>query len=185
VAAIYSNFDYLPIVLTGIMQQVGISVSTDLAVAFKFTLPYLARKGQETSILIVTGPNVTVNTILGLPFIQQTRMVIDAANQVAELQVLDALPFPIDFRCAMCTVPAVASDSSPDSCTHTHAIRAVKMLKAYYANQGKPSTLLTSARFPGKCARKVAFVDHLPMQPTADKSATVISLGSTLEPDWL
>jgi hypothetical protein len=133
----------------------------------------------QSSLLIATGLNVTINTILGLPFIQQTRMVIDAANQVAELQVLDALPFPIDFRRAMCTVPAVSSDTSPDSCTHTHAIRAGKMLEAYYANQGKHSTLLTSTLFPGKRAHNVAFVDHLPMQPTADKSAAVISTRDT------
>jgi hypothetical protein len=111
-------------------------------------------------------------------------MVIDAADQVAKLQVLDGPSFPINFRRAMCTVPAVSFDSSPDSCTHTHAIRAVKMLGTYYANQGKPSTLLTSALFPGKRAHKIAFVDHLTMQPTADKSATVISLGSALEPNF-
>ena len=58
------------------------------------------------------------------------------------------------------------------------------MLEAYYANQGKPSKPLTSALLPGKGARKVAFVDHLPMQPTADESATVVSLGSVLEPDY-
>ena len=102
------------------------SVSTDLPIAFKFTLPYLTREGQETSLLIATGPNVTVNTILVLPFIQQTRMVIDAADQVAKLHVLDAPPFPINFGHTMCTVPAVASDSSPDSCTHTHVIRACR-----------------------------------------------------------
>jgi hypothetical protein len=32
-------------------------------------LPYLTRDGQATSILIATGPHVTVNTIVGLPFI--------------------------------------------------------------------------------------------------------------------
>ncbi len=85
VAAIYSNSDYLPIVLTGIVQQEGMSVSTDLTIAFKFTMPNLMCEGQETSLLIATGPNVTVNTILGLPFIQQTKMTIDAADQVAEL----------------------------------------------------------------------------------------------------
>ena len=111
-------------------------------------------------------------------------MVINAAVQVAELCVLDAPPFPINFRRAMCTVPAVPSDSSPDSCTHTHVIRAVKMLEGNYANHGKPSQLLTSTLLPGKRAHKVAFVDHLPMQPTADESATVVSLGSVLEPDY-
>ena len=58
------------------------------------------------------------------------------------------------------------------------------MLEAYYANQGEPYKPFTSALLPGKRARKVAFVDHLPMQPTADESATVVSFGSALEPDY-
>ncbi len=55
VAAIYSNSDYLTIVLTGIVQQDGMSVSTDLTIAFKLTIPYLMGEGQETSLLIATS----------------------------------------------------------------------------------------------------------------------------------
>ena len=95
VSTIYSNNDYSPIVLSGIVQQDGASVSTDLTVAFQFTMPYLRCEGRATSLLIATGPNVTVNAILGLPFIQQTKMTMDAANQVADLRALDMPPFPI------------------------------------------------------------------------------------------
>jgi hypothetical protein len=35
------------------------------------------------------GCDVTINAILGLPFIQQTKMVIDTADQVAELCALN------------------------------------------------------------------------------------------------
>jgi hypothetical protein len=72
VAKLYAPKDYNPIVLSGIVQRGGESIITDLTVGFQFHLPYLTRDGQATSILIATGPHVTVNTIVGLPFIQAT-----------------------------------------------------------------------------------------------------------------
>jgi hypothetical protein len=57
--------------------------------------------------LIATGPHVTVNTIIGLPFIQATRAVIDLADNVAELCALDAPPFPLEYRHATVHVPIV------------------------------------------------------------------------------
>ena len=73
-------------------------------------------------LLIATGPDVTVNAILGLPFIQQTRMVIDASDQVADMHALDMPPFPIDFRRAMCTVPALPPDIAPGPTSSNCAI---------------------------------------------------------------
>jgi hypothetical protein len=68
-------------------------------------LPYLTKEGNTTSILIATGPHVTVNNIIGLPFIQATCAVIDLADNVAELRALDAPPFPLEYRCATIHVP--------------------------------------------------------------------------------
>jgi hypothetical protein len=85
VAAIHTAADFSPIILSGIVQQGSESVTTKLTVAFHFHLPYLTREGSLTSLLVATGPNVIVNTILSLPFIQQTRMIINASDQVAEL----------------------------------------------------------------------------------------------------
>jgi hypothetical protein len=107
VAAVYAPKDYAPITLSGIVEQNGESVTTKLLVAFKFKLPYFRKKGTPTTFMVAVGPNVTVNTILGLPFIKQTKMIVDAADQVAELCALDALPFPIDFRRTQCQVPSI------------------------------------------------------------------------------
>ena len=93
VAAVHRETDYSPITLSGIVQQGGESVSTELTVGFQFHLPYLTREGHPTHLSVACGPNVTVNTILGLPFIQQTRMIIDASDQVADLRALDTPPF--------------------------------------------------------------------------------------------
>jgi hypothetical protein len=101
VAAIYSTADHNPIILSSIFQQGGASITKDLTVMFQFHMPYFTREGTPTTLLVACGPNVTVNTILGLPFIQAIKMVLNAANQVAELHALDTHPFPLDFRHAM------------------------------------------------------------------------------------
>jgi hypothetical protein len=107
IAKLYAPKDYNPIVLSGIVQRGGESITTDLTVGFQFHLPYLTRDGQATSILIATGPHITVNTIVGLPFIQATRMIIDLSDNVADMRALDASPFPLEYRRAMVHVPIV------------------------------------------------------------------------------
>jgi hypothetical protein len=77
IAKIFVPEDYNPIVLSGIVQQGGESVTTELTVGFQFHLPYLTKDRLPMSIVIATGPHVTVNTIIGLPFIQATRAIID------------------------------------------------------------------------------------------------------------
>ncbi len=107
VAAIYTSKDYAPITLSGIVEQNRESITTKLSVAFKFKLPYFTKDGNATTFMVAVGPNITVITILGLPFIKQTKMIVDAADQVAELRALDALSFPISFRRAQCHVPTI------------------------------------------------------------------------------
>jgi hypothetical protein len=97
------------------------------------TWPYFTREGAPTTFLVAVGPNVTVNTILGLPFIQQTKMIIDAADQVAELHSLDAPPFPIDFRCAQCSVPTIVAPKDPVNASHfTDIIREIANIESLF-----------------------------------------------------
>jgi hypothetical protein len=107
VAAVYAPHDYAPITLSRIVEQDGESSTPELMVAFKFKIPYHMKEGNPTTFMVAVGPNVRVNAILGLPFIKQTKMIVDAADQVAELCALDALPFPIDFCRAQCHVPTI------------------------------------------------------------------------------
>jgi hypothetical protein len=161
VAAIYSMADHNPIILSGIVQQGGASVTTDLTVVFQFHMPYFMRKGTPTTLLVACGPNVTVNTILGLPFIQATKMVLNAANQVAELCALDMPPFPLNFRRAMCTVPAIGGPPDEDSTvSHAKVIDEVNRIEALYSNKTptapdtqKPAGILR----PAKCTKSVEF----------------------------
>ena len=94
-AKLYVPDDYNPIILSGIVQRSGKCITTKLTVGFQFYLPYLTHSGQPTSILIATGPHVTVNLIVGLPFIQAIGMILDMTDHIAELKTLDAPPSPI------------------------------------------------------------------------------------------
>jgi hypothetical protein len=107
VAKIFVPEDYNPIVLSGIVQCGGESITTELMVGFQFHLPYLTTDGSQTSILIATGPHVTVNTIVGLPFIQATRAIINLSDDVANLRAIDHPPFPIEYRRATVHVPVI------------------------------------------------------------------------------
>jgi hypothetical protein len=107
VARLFVPKDYNPIILSGIVQCGSELVTTELTVGFQFHLPYLTKEGNTTNIMIATGPHVTMNTIVGLPFIQATRAVIDLADNVAKLRALDAPPFPLKYRHATVLVPIV------------------------------------------------------------------------------
>jgi hypothetical protein len=107
VTKIYVPEDYNPIVLSGIVQCGGESVTTKLTVGFQFGLPYKTCDGQDTSILIATGPHITVNTIIGLPFIQATRMIIDLSDNVVDMRALFTSPFPLEYCRATVHVPIV------------------------------------------------------------------------------
>ena len=133
---IYVPEDYNPIVLSGIVQRGGESVTTELTVGFQFNLPYKTRDGQDTSILIATGPHVTVNTIVGLPFIQATRMIIDLSDNVADMRALLTSPFPLEYRRATVHVPIVDEVSAARihlSNAHRDMIRSIEALEQHFA----------------------------------------------------
>jgi hypothetical protein len=68
-----------------------------LEVGFQFHLPYKTKEGDDLSLMIATGPNVSVNTILGLPFMLGTGMILDLVDNLAECKHLDCPLFPVDF----------------------------------------------------------------------------------------
>jgi hypothetical protein len=94
--AIHSQSNYAPITLSGVIQEGAALVTTKLNVGFQFHMPCLTHEGTPTALSIATRPNVTINTILGLPFIHQTKMIINAFDQVADLRALDTPPFDIN-----------------------------------------------------------------------------------------
>jgi hypothetical protein len=133
VAAIYTPKDYAPITLSDIVEQNRESITTELLVAFKFKLPYFTKDGNATTFMVAVGPNVMVNTILGLPFIKQTKMIVNVADQVAELRASDALPFPISFRHAQCHIPTIDETKVHVNMTqYTNIIRKINHIESLY-----------------------------------------------------
>ena len=145
-AKLFVPDDYTPIILSGIVQRGGESVTTELTVGFQFHLPYFTRTGQPTSLLIATGPHVTVNTIVGLPFIQATGMVIDLSDHVADLRALDTVPFPIEYRRATVHVPVVGEGAAPvNLANYGDLIAEIENLERHFANQIALTTTLDPA----------------------------------------
>jgi len=137
VAKIFVPEDYNPIVLSGIVQRGGESITTKLTVGFQFHLPYLMTDGSQTSILIATGPHVTVNIIVGLPFIQATQAIIDLSDDVADLRAIDHPPFPIKYRHATVHVPTIKEGADrPVHLTEAElkVIQTLENLRAYFSS---------------------------------------------------
>ena len=186
VASVHSPKDYSPITLSGIVQQGGSSVTTDLTVGFQFHLPYLTREGTPTSLVVATGPDVTVNAILGLPFITQTRMIIDTADQVAEMRAFDTPPFPIDFRRAMCAIPVIdESTAAANAALHASVIAEIEAIEAHIY---KKCAFLSREKEPGDIPGSILMspkrvrVADISDTSTTDGSASVATIGSVVDP---
>jgi hypothetical protein len=141
-AKIFLPEDYSPIILSGIVQNDADAITTDLAIAFQFHLPYLTKDGSTTSFVVATGPQVSVKMVLGLPLIIATGMIIDFVDKVVEEKRLDCPPFKIDFCCTIKTIPAAddkaptthyikiqecAADSTENRCLHCRSVQTTSV----------------------------------------------------------
>jgi hypothetical protein len=88
-------------VLSEIVQLNEELVMTKLEVGFLFHLPYRTREGNTASLMVATGPNVSVNTIIGLPFMKAMGMILDLVNKVVDCRYLNC-PFPPDIKPHAC-----------------------------------------------------------------------------------
>ena len=89
------------------------------------------------SIVIATGPLVTVNTIVGLPFIQAIQAIIGLSDNVADLRAFDAPPFPIEYRHATVHVPVIEEGADHPvylADTKKSIIQEIKDLESYFSN---------------------------------------------------
>jgi hypothetical protein len=97
VAKVFAPQDYAPIILSGIVQFHQEAIMTKLEVGFQFHLSYKTKEGDESSLMIATGPNVSDNIILGLPFMLGMGMILNLVGNLAECKHLDCHPFPIYY----------------------------------------------------------------------------------------
>lgn len=106
VSRVLTSETFAPISLSGVVQNDGNAVTTELPVAFEFHMPYLTREGNPTTLLVACGPHVSVNSILGYPFMSAVGMSIDFIDNVADCKGLDCKPFSIENRKARVHVPS-------------------------------------------------------------------------------
>jgi hypothetical protein len=145
-AKLYIPNDYTPIILSGIVQRGRESVITKQTVGFQFHLSYFTRMGQHTSICIATGPHITVNMIVGLPFIQATGMVIDLSNHVADLRAHNTAPFPLEYRRATLHIPIVNEGAAPVNLTYYgNIIAEIQNLEKHFATAALTTTMNVNA----------------------------------------
>ncbi len=78
--------------LSGIVQSNEESVTTKLEVGFLFNLPYRTSEGDTASLMVVTGPNISVNTIIRLLFMKVAGMILDLVDKVMDCRYLDCPP---------------------------------------------------------------------------------------------
>ncbi len=97
IAKVFLPKDHSPIILSAVIDDENQAITTELSVAFQFYLPHLTCDGQSTSIMIATGSQVSVNSIIGLLFITVTGMIIDTVDNVVKAKHLVCEPFPIKF----------------------------------------------------------------------------------------
>jgi hypothetical protein len=134
VTKFFAPKDYAAIVLSGIVgHRNQAAVTTKLEVGFQFHLPYKTKHGGDASFVIATGPHVSVNTILGLPFMVATGMIIDFVDNVAGCRYLDCPPFPINSQRTLNHVPVTDKpDASVNISQYNDIIHEMENLKRYY-----------------------------------------------------
>ncbi len=181
--SIHSPTDYSPITLSRIVQQGGNSVTTHLTVGFQFHLPYLTREGTPTNFVIAAGHNVTVNVILGLPFITQTKMVIDTSNCILELHAFNMPPFPLDFRHAKCAIPVIdEKKAAANAALHANIVEEINSIVAHVSNKTtatylqKAQNTLQSILMLVKRAQSVDFHEI-----SSNSNASKASIGSSID----
>jgi hypothetical protein len=114
---LYAPSDYRPIVLSGIVRSVKDDeqfATCELDCAFEFHLPFYGRDGATISLIIATGADVSVNCILGLPFLKGSGGIVDLVNDLVELRHLDCAPFKLKMLRPSCYVPEAAPPAVDD-----------------------------------------------------------------------
>jgi hypothetical protein len=134
-AKVYAPQDHALIILSGVVQShQHEAVTNELEDGFQFHIPYKTTDGDESSLMIATGPHVSVNTIIGLPFMQGTGMILDLVNNLAECKYFNCPPFLIDFQCTSNHVPFMDKPSAKVQLAGPNGvvICKIKNLECYY-----------------------------------------------------
>jgi hypothetical protein len=134
VSKIFTPKEYAPIVLSEIVSSDAASITTELEVGFLFHLPHWTREGNSALPMIATGPNVLVNTIIRLPFMKATGMILDLIGKVVDCKYLDSPLFPVNFCRTSNHVPVMDEGDTliHHAISYLQLIQEVENLERYY-----------------------------------------------------
>jgi hypothetical protein len=141
------------------------------------------RKGTPTNFVIASGRNVTVNVILGLLLITQTKMVIDTSNCMVEFCSFNMPPFPLYFHCTMCAIPVInKKKAAANAAFHADIVKEINSIVAHVSNKTtanylqKAQNTLQSILMPAKRAPSVNFHDI-----SSNSNASKASIRSSID----
>jgi hypothetical protein len=140
------------------------------------------REGSPTSLVVAAGPYVTVNVILGLPFINQTKMVINTSDQVAKLCAFITPPFPVNFCRSMCAIPVTDDTAAAaNAALHANIVKEIKKIKEH--TYEKNDAFLLQQRMPGNVPRSILLSPkQAQVNPMSNSYASITSIGSMIDP---
>jgi hypothetical protein len=127
-----------------------------------------------------------VNAILGLPFITQTKMIIDTSDQVAEMRAFDTPPFPTNFHCAMCAVPVIDNASAAtNAALHSNILREIESIKEHIKKRS--TALLTQEKSSGNLPVSILLQPKQSQvidfsNSTSKSNTNIASIGLAIDP---
>jgi hypothetical protein len=166
VAKVFAPQNNAPIILSGVVQSCQEAVTTKLEAGFQLQLPYKTKEDDESSLMIATSPNVSLNTIIGLLFMLGMGMILNLVNNLAECKHLDYPPFLIDYQQTTNHVPV--TDNQSAAIHHASVLRdlinEIEHLEHYYkAKLHAISSLSVNLQHPagpfGSKSGACAFID--------------------------
>ncbi len=118
------------------MQLNKESVTTKLEAGFLFHLLYKTQEGNSASLMVAMGPNVSINNIIGLPFMKAMGMIPDLDDEViVDCKYLNCPPFLVDFHRTSNHVPVMVKPSSTPAhhaALYNQMIQEGENLERYY-----------------------------------------------------
>ena len=98
-----------PSVLSGIVKEDKLAVSTKLPFVFVLIVPMRIQSGESINIPFAAGYMMSVNLIFGLPYLQSTGSIVDLNDNVVAVSKVGHTHFPIKYCVTQCSVPSITS----------------------------------------------------------------------------
>jgi hypothetical protein len=134
---IWAADKYTPIELNGVVDDENSPNpgAGQLSAVVTFHMPYLTMNNHSTTFSVAIGKNVAVNVLIGMSFIRSTKLIIDAADDVAESKMLQCKPFEIVYKVAGRSEPnKIPTEFLPDEAVfkaNANMLQLIKETRSY------------------------------------------------------